>query len=455
MTALTVRQAERRYLTLCGLRWFATGLVFPVMVLLYIDRGLDLPTAGLLLALYSATVIVLELPTGGLADQLGRRRTMLLACTLSVAALTGLAFAQVWWQFAGVTLVSATARALGSGPLEAWYVDTVRAADPGTVLRTGISRGWAVEALGLGLAATLGGWLPGLFDGLRSGAVLSPFSVPALGAAAVASVSLTAHAVLMVEPPRPARIPHPRAGLAWPGLRAAAGLRAVPGQVASGVRLASGDPVVRLLVLRTAGIGFAIAALELLTPLQLAGLLGGAGEAGLAYGLLATAAWLGSAAGSAAAPALCRAGARVGLASPLSTAAVGTALNGIAVALIGLAAAGVGGFALAATGYVLAYLIGGVPGPLATEALHERVDEAHRATLISVVSLAFQLGALVGGLTVSRVAAWAGYPSGWAIAACALSAAALLTARAAARTRKLAALPARTATVDSAAHQSS
>jgi MFS family permease len=440
---LTPRQAERRYLTLSGLRWFSSGLMFPVLVLLFTDRGLALPTAGLMVALYSATVIVLELPTGGLADQIGRRRTMLLAGALSVVSLTGLALAQTWWQFAAAAVVMGCGRALGSGPLEAWYVDTVHAADPDAVLRTGISRGWAVEALGLGLAATLGGWLPSLFEDLDPAGALSPFSVPALAAAAVGVVSLVAHAVLMVEPREAGR----------PREAGAAGLRAVPAQVASGVRLASGDPVIRLLVLRAIGVGFAIAALELLTPLQLAELLGDPERAGLAYGVLATAAWLGSAAGSAAAPVLCRAGTRVGLASPLSTAALGTALNGVAVALIGLAAAGPGGFALAATGYVLSYVIGGVPGPLATEALHHRVDQTRRATLVSVYSLTFQLGALVGSMTVARIAAWAGYQYGWAAAAGALLGAAWLTVRAAARTPAPPPRPARTARAETPAHE--
>jgi MFS family permease len=420
---MTGIEAQRRYLFLSGLRWFSSGLVFPVQMLLYASRGVDLPTAGLLMALYSAVVITLELPTGGLADLLGRRRTMLVATAISAAALVGLAFAQVAWQFAVVAAISATGRALGSGPLEAWYVDTVRTADPAASLRTGISRGWAVEALGLGVAATLGGWLPGRFAG--AGGLLSPFSVPALVAAGIAATSLVAHAVLMTEPRPRRRVPG----------RLAAAVRGVPAQISDGVRVASRDPVVRLLMLRIAAVGVAIAALEMLTPLQLASLLGGADRAAAAYGLLATAAWLGSAAGSAGAPALCRAGTRIGLSAPLSTAAVATVVNGAAVALIGLAAAGPGGFALAATGYVLAYLVGGVPGPLATEVLHERVDAARRATTVSVGSLALQLGALTGGILVTRLADWAGYPYAWATAAVALFVAALLTVRARVHTR--------------------
>jgi MFS family permease len=385
---------------------------------------------GLLVALYSATVITLELPTGGLADLLGRRRTALLAGAISVIGLLTLAFAQHWWQFAIASMVSATARALGSGPLEAWYVDTVRTADPGASLRTGISRGWAVEALGLGIAATLGGWLPGSVGGaLPDGGLLSPFSVPVLVAAGVAATSLLAHALLMTEQ-APATGPvthHAASG------RLAAAVRGVPAQVADGVRLASRDPVVRVLVLRTAAIGIAISALEILTPLQMAELLGSPGRAAFACGVLATAAWLGSAAGSAAAPALCRAGTRVGLPAPLSTATACTALNAGAVALIGLAAAGPGGFWLAAAGFVLSYVIGGVPGPLTTEVMHERVDATRRATLVSVGSLALQMGALTGSLLVPRLAQWAGFPYGWAMATLALLVAAALTARAGAR----------------------
>jgi hypothetical protein len=68
---LTVRQAQRRYLGLLALRNAATGLVMPVQMLLYAARGLDLPTVGLLVALYSGLIVLLELPTGGLADLLG------------------------------------------------------------------------------------------------------------------------------------------------------------------------------------------------------------------------------------------------------------------------------------------------------------------------------------------------------------------------------------------------
>lgn len=407
---LTVRAVRRRYLFLSGLRWFATGLTFPVQMLLYAARGLDLTTVGLLLALFSGLIVLLELPTGGLADLLGRRRTMLVSAATYVCAALCVAVAHVWWQFAIAVSLSAVARALGSGPLDAWYVDTVRAIEPGTSLRAGISRGWAIEALALGVAATVGGLLPGWFNWLHHGPFV-PLSVPALGAAAIGLASLTAHAILMVEPRRQIN-------------RTVLG---VPAQIRDGARLAWVDPVIRTLVARTAMIGLAIITLEMLAPLQFAALLGGSERAAAAYGMLATAAWLGSGAGSALTPALCRLGEALGVKSPLAVGAVATALTAAAVGLLGLAAAGLGGFVLAATGYVLAYVLAGVPGPLAMEVLHERVDTTRRATLVSVDSLALQLGVLGGSLTVPRLASHAGFGYGWLAATAALLLAALLT----------------------------
>ena len=48
----------------------------------------------------------------------------------------------------------------------------MRAADPEASLRTGLSRGWAVEAVALGVAAIVGGAVPQWFDGLPADGLL-------------------------------------------------------------------------------------------------------------------------------------------------------------------------------------------------------------------------------------------------------------------------------------------
>ena len=65
------RHIERTYRLLLSLSWFATGLPMAVGFLLAQARGLDLFELGLVLAAYSLTIVLLEVPTGGLADTVG------------------------------------------------------------------------------------------------------------------------------------------------------------------------------------------------------------------------------------------------------------------------------------------------------------------------------------------------------------------------------------------------
>lgn len=50
--------------------WFIIGLIIPVITLLQLEKGLDLFQIGIVIAVYSATIILLELPTGGLLGSL-------------------------------------------------------------------------------------------------------------------------------------------------------------------------------------------------------------------------------------------------------------------------------------------------------------------------------------------------------------------------------------------------
>ena len=394
-TVLTPSQAEWRYVVLSGLQWLPIGLVAPVLVLLLRARGLELPGIGALFGVYTVVVIVLELPTGSFADVLGRRRTLFISRILSVASLVGMAFAMDVVQFGAVMALAGIARALQSGPLEAWYVDSVRAADPDADVRRGISRAWAVEAAALASGAVVGGLLPSLVNGLPADSLLIPLSIPWLAAAVLQGLGLIAVFLLMIEPPNGVHAHVSRI------------VRDVPSTVANGLRLAGSDRTIRLVLGATAAFGFALSALETVAPVQFASLLGGEERASGAYGVLVTLAFFGTSLGSAAAP---RAAARIG--SGPRTAAIVTAL--MAAALAGMATGA--SFLLVAALYVAFYLFAGLAGPLNNETLHQRVEADQRATLLSVVSLAQMSGGLVSNLLVPAIAA-VSFGLGWAVAA--------------------------------------
>ncbi|NUV38686.1 MFS transporter, partial [Streptomyces sp. KAI-27] len=115
--------ARRRYVTVSALFWFPIGLYVPSLVLILGERGLTLAAVAAVLSSQGLTVALLELPTGGLSDVLGRRAVLAAGGVLSFAGLLLLALGTApWVLIVGVVLMGAS-RALASGPAEAWYVD--------------------------------------------------------------------------------------------------------------------------------------------------------------------------------------------------------------------------------------------------------------------------------------------------------------------------------------------
>ncbi|MCM0678397.1 MFS transporter, partial [Micromonospora phytophila] len=195
MSALTVRQVRRRFLLLHGLRWLPTGLMIPVMILLMQERGLSLSQIGLVSVAQGLVVLVLELPTGGLADALGRRPVLLTAWLLSLVSLLVFAVADSFWLFFLVWAVQGVFRALDSGPLESWYVDATLAADPDAAYEPGLGHAGTV----IGVAIAAGALLSGGLVALGPLGPVSALTVPVLVAAALQVVALAALLVLLVE----------------------------------------------------------------------------------------------------------------------------------------------------------------------------------------------------------------------------------------------------------------
>ena len=208
----TPRALTRRFVLLRGMRWLPLGVVLPFAVLLPQARGLSIPAIGALWAIHSVVTLLLEVPSGALADSLGRRRVLLAGAALMAVALAVYALAEHAAAFAAALASLAAGRALISGALEAWYVDTLRAMDGTISLRHGLSRGTVADGAGMAVGALAGGFLPLAFDGLhhRGGGFII-YTPVALIAAGAAVAYLVAVALLVREAPRPRQ--RMRAGL--------------------------------------------------------------------------------------------------------------------------------------------------------------------------------------------------------------------------------------------------
>lgn len=388
MTArqLTVASAGRRYVGLTALRWFPVGISIPVTVLLASSKGLSAADIGVVFAVHSVVALTLELPTGGLADAIGRRPVLVSSVVLQIAGLLTLAIAQNLLTFAAAFALVGAGRALDSGPLEAWYVDAVHHHQPGADVTAGLARASVADAAGLALGAVVGGLAPALAadHGASSDALVLPF----LLAAAIDVIYLVAVVVLVV----PIGPIHDARHLA----SARAAVLTVPGVVRDTIRLAARDRVLRQLLTIAFLVGTVLSTLELIGPLRLAELTGSrtGGTAvfgvvmAVSFGTAALGAALSTSARRAARGSLARANAVLFVICVLAV--MGMALTS-AVLITGLA-------------YSVFYLANAAGWPLRQQLMHSRVQAAQRSTSVSAMSFALMIGGVAGSLLVPRLA---------------------------------------------------
>ncbi|MEV4361390.1 MFS transporter [Nonomuraea sp. NPDC049625] len=407
---MTARSALRRYMLVSFLTWLPLGLMAATMVLLMTARGLGLAEVGLSVTVFSVVTATLELPTGGLADVLGRRVVLAVSAAFTVAALALLAVSTTFWMFLISGVLKGVARALSSGPATSWYVDTLHGIEGRDAdLKPGLARGGAMESVALCVGVLAGGGLPLLVPAQ----VIFPLAAPPLAGATAAAVLLV---VVVFAMPEPA---HARRSLV-------SVLREVPATVGAGVRLAAGAPVLRRLMAAAAASGVVLISIELLTPGRLAELAGTAERGSLAYAVVSALGFASSAAGSALAPRVARlAGGSAG------GAIAGTVLAALSVGALAATAGlrGPAGLVSAGLAYMTLFVGLSVAGLLCLEMTHNAVSAAERTTVTSTSSLSLQAGGVVANLTLGALAGQAGVAVAWIGAALVVLASALLFVR--------------------------
>jgi MFS family permease len=373
------RSVRRRFLILHGLRWMPAGLLIPVFVLLVLDRGLTLGQLGIAFAAQGVMVLLLELPTGGLADAIGRRPLLLVATGFAVVSIALLVVAESLPVFALSFAFQGVYRALESGPLVSWYVDSAQALDADADIERGISLGGVVIGIAIGGGAVLGS----LLVGLNPFPTVDALVLPLYAALVVTIVAFGAIAVLMVED-RPVR---------GDGIREA--LIGVPVIVREAVTMVRKSRVLLALVSVEFLWGFGMVSFEAFTPAKLSDVLGDADQAAVLLGPTTTVAWLAASVGAALVPMLTKRW-RPGL--------VGGGLLAVqAVAVVGIALA-VGPVAVVIV-YVLTLGAHGAANPVHQGMLHRTVeDPSNRATVVSANSLTASMGGMIGAIALGYLA---------------------------------------------------
>lgn len=379
MSVEDARRIRRRFLVLRALRWLPTGLLIPVTTLLLIERGFSLAEIGVVHAAQGAVVLVLELPTGGLADALGRRPVLIGATALDAVSVALLIVAQSMPLLFVVYALQGVYRALESGPLDSWYVDAALTADPDADIETGLSRGGAV----IGVAISAGALLSGGIVALDPLPALDALAAPLVLLIALRVIEIGAQALLMSEA-------RPRAGAT--ALRRS--VQEVPSVVRGAVGLVRASRVLLALVAVEVFWGFGMTTFETLIAPRLAQVVGSADRGAALLGPASSAAWLVSAAGATTIPLAVR---RFG---PAATAAGLRVMQGLTVAGMALAAGPVG----VIVAYLATYGVHGAANPIHMGLLHRQVGSTHRATVLSVNSLTSLSSGAIGGIVLGWLA---------------------------------------------------
>jgi MFS family permease len=181
----------RVYVTLTLLSTFASSFIWGINTLFLLDAGLSVTAAFAANAFFNAGQVLFEVPTGVVADTVGRRTSYLLgSATLFVSTLLYLWLWRVhgpFWAWAVVSILLGLGFSFFSGATEAWLVDALQFTGYRDTLDAAFARGQIAGGAAM-LIGTVAGGLVAQATSLGVPYVLRAFMLALTFAVAFASM---------------------------------------------------------------------------------------------------------------------------------------------------------------------------------------------------------------------------------------------------------------------------
>jgi MFS family permease len=159
----TPRSIQRTYLLLLLGNTLAASFIWGINTIFLLDAGLSNLEAFAANAFFTAGMVVFEVPTGIVADTIGRRASYLLGTvTLSGASLLYVMLWQIegpFWAWGVVSLLLGLGFTFFSGAVEAWLVDALTATGFTGEMETVFGRGQVVTGVGMLTGSVAGGFI--------------------------------------------------------------------------------------------------------------------------------------------------------------------------------------------------------------------------------------------------------------------------------------------------------
>jgi len=159
----TAGSIQRTYLTLLLGNTLAASLIWGINTIFLLDAGLSNLEAFAANAFFTAGMVLFEVPTGIVADTIGRRVSYLLG-TLTLMASTFL-YVLLWqvgaplWEWAIASMLLGLGFTFFSGAVEAWLVDALTATGYTGELETVFGRGQIVTGAAMLIGSVAGGFI--------------------------------------------------------------------------------------------------------------------------------------------------------------------------------------------------------------------------------------------------------------------------------------------------------
>jgi MFS family permease len=161
----TPRSIRRTYFALLLGNTLAASLIWGINTIFLLDAGLSNLVAFAAKGFYTAGMVLFEVPTGGVADTVGRRASYLIG-TVVLAAAT-LLYVLLWeieagfWLWALVSVLLGLGYTFFSGATEAWLVDALHATGFTGDLDGVFARGQVVTGAAMLIGSVAGGFIAG------------------------------------------------------------------------------------------------------------------------------------------------------------------------------------------------------------------------------------------------------------------------------------------------------
>jgi MFS family permease len=177
LKAIKNQKSVSSTLWLLRLGWFCAEfmLITPIIVLIYVNKGITVGDFFLIQGLFRVAAFLFEVPSGYLSDRFSRRKVLILGSIIQFLGYATLAMSHGFWQIVLGEALLGVACALFSGTLEAYTYDLLKRNNTqkhflkeyGSITTFGMTASFIASMLGGVLYAYTGGdfllWIMVLF----------------------------------------------------------------------------------------------------------------------------------------------------------------------------------------------------------------------------------------------------------------------------------------------------